>query len=673
MLGLVEKIKCASKRFNPLELLAISNKVAIWENIQLEDGPIVHLSPGTVRAGEYFQSILVSTPKCEDFVSVETENTEIEKLFFDDLPELYNDSSIKSTFHILFSDNSNDGLSQLQLSSLGTLQNFYHVRGRRDASFQRRYHEFLISPHNFILHELYSVSAQQVLDGLDALLNSTRIGLFEKYVNRQGELQSSFYQINHIPTIQEIEKLFNVNYLTGWSQQLIADLSLPIGGSTDFYDTPKRGLPDDDLPIKDKPFIEINGCYYAFNYYILADFFYRALQKCIAKRCKERNIKYEWDKKQAKATELEVEKIFSNLLPQAQTFRNCFYWLDREKGLSSETDLIVLYSDVLIVVEVKGRNRWHDAPIHKSRAIAQKNFLDISSAIEQTVRAEHYIKRLPTAKFYNLEWDELVSIPMTSNRTIFKIVVVLDGVNELTSCKDALEGVTGVLSEDVLCISIDDLLVYERYFEGKPILFLLYLKERIRATKLSRLQTFDELDHLAAYIGNINYVDFAIKYLKDSRTLLNPGSHDELNVFFAAIGNPNKNIEIPRPKYSQRLDSIFSFFDKKKPFDILRISSFLMKLPPFCVENLFNLVEQALLEIRLYHYPFFVNVIKYSKEKVVMIVVKEPDNDIGKEVLSYYEDAQRRMALDGVKSIKVLMFGYTGILNSISMKELNYD
>lgn len=56
-----------------------------------------------------------------------------------------------------------------------------------------------------------------------------------------------------------------------------------------------------------------------------------------------------------------------------------------------------------------------------------------------------------------------------------------------------------------------------------------------------------------------------------------------------------------------------------------------------------------------------------------MIVVKEPDDDIDKEVFPYYEDAQRRMTLDGVKSIKVLMFGYAGVLNSISMKELNYD
>lgn len=673
MLGLVEKIKRASLRFNPLELLAISNKVAIWENVRLEEGPFVHILPGTVRSGEYFQSVLVSAPECKDFVSIKTENTSLEKLFFEDLPELYRGSSIRSTSHILFSNNSDVGLSQSQLSSLGTLQNFYHVRGRRDAFFQHRYYEFLISPHDGILRELYSVSAQQVLDGLDALLNNTRVGLFEKYVNRQGELQPSFFHINHILPIQDLEKLFNVNYVTGWPQHLIADLSLPIGGGTDFYDTPKEGLPDDDLPIKDKPFIGINGCYYAFNYYILADFFYRALQKCIAKRCMERNIKYEWDKIQAEATESEVEKIFSNLLPKAQTFRNVFYWLDREKGLSSETDLIVLYSDVLLVVEVKGRKRWHDAPLHKSRAIAQKNFLDISSAIKQTRRTEDYIKRLSTCKFYNLEWEELVSIPMTSTRTIFKIVVVLDGVNELTSCKDALEGATGISSEGVLCISIDDLLVYERYFEGKPVLFLLYLKERIRATKLSRLLTFDELDHLAAYVGNINYIDLAIEHLKVPRTFLNPGSHDELNALFAAIGNPNKNIKIPHPKYSHRLDSIFSFLDKKKPFDILRISSFLMKLPPFCIENLFNLVDQALLEIRLYHYPFFVNAIKYSKEKAVMIVVKEPDDDIDKEVLPYYADSQRRMTLDGVKSIKVLIFGYAGVLNSISMKELNYD
>ena len=48
-----------------------------------------------------------------------------------------------------------------------------------------------------------------------------------------------------------------------------------------------------------------------------------------------------------------VENIFQSLLPHCLTYRSNYYPINNSMKQAAENDLIVLYDDVLIIVEVK--------------------------------------------------------------------------------------------------------------------------------------------------------------------------------------------------------------------------------------------------------------------------------------------------------------------------------
>lgn len=117
-----------------------------------------------------------------------------------------------------------------------------------------------------------------------------------------------------------------------------------------------------------KPFIKINGHSYCFDYYSLFDNIYRVIQKDI----KSHDSEYvtEWSKRQQFASETLVENIFKNILPGCRTFVGNYYPKNHSLKQMDENDLLILYEDVLIIVEVKAGAFTYtpaitDLPAHK--------------------------------------------------------------------------------------------------------------------------------------------------------------------------------------------------------------------------------------------------------------------------------------------------------------------
>ena len=90
-----------------------------------------------------------------------------------------------------------------------------------------------------------------------------------------------------------------------------------------------------------------------------------------------------------------------------------------------------------------------------------------------------------------------------------------------------------------MCLSLDDLLVYEKYFEHEPMQFLAYLSARADASNLKQTMNSDELDHLGLYICNPHYVQ-EIKRLHDGNIhMFLEDNRRNLDDFFNSLRNPS--------------------------------------------------------------------------------------------------------------------------------------
>ena len=62
--------------------------------------------------------------------------------------------------------------------------------------------------------------------------------------------------------------LHDVKKVTNWSDKLVQSFSWKIGENADFFEKSEYpGWPIQDLPVQKRPFININGVCYCFDYY----------------------------------------------------------------------------------------------------------------------------------------------------------------------------------------------------------------------------------------------------------------------------------------------------------------------------------------------------------------------------------------------------------------------
>ena len=125
---------------------------------------------------------------------------------------------------------------------------------------------------------------------------------------------------------------------------------------------------------------------------------------------------------------------------------------------------------------------------------------------------------------------------MSSIRECFRICVTVDDINEFAARAEKLPFID--VEPGTIAISIDDLLVFNRYFDN-PLVFLHFLMQRRRASEHKRIAFNDELDHLGMYIENNCYsvtIDDMLNEHESKCGQLNmvvyDGCRDELNKWF---------------------------------------------------------------------------------------------------------------------------------------------
>lgn len=588
--SLITTIKEKVVKCNPLRLLSFSSDMFLLNNFGISSEieaaygsiPISHMT-------EYIQSILVSTENKYDF-SDEDQSA----LFFEiqaDIEKLY---GLINEFYFSWGTCFCDSHPEYDDSTVKTIlesQFLYLVRGQRYQVYEFEYFEKLLSVHNDIFLLLYGITAKDIFAGVKKLQFALSQGKFEtindlvKLFDSVDEKNVDFPNPSFVEALRNIAenvigtKLRDVMEVTGWTEAFVSSLSYGFGEDSCFFAHPKfAGWPIIDLPIQKRPFIKIDNRYYCFDYYTFVDNFYRVMQKNIQRS----NPKYKWADKQKEASENMVADIFAQMLPGCTIHTDNYYPQNGSLKNLAENDIIIVYNDVMLIVEVKAGSFVYTPPFtdFENHIKSYKNLIE--KADHQCKRTYDYLISTTNPLLYNEDKSFKTSIDMGRIKDTYMLSITIDNINDFAARAEKLSFLH--LKCNAISISVDDLMVYRDYFDS-PLLFLHFLKQRRQATQVPKLAPNDELDHLGLYIKyNCYYMQF--DGTLENTALYMVGFREDLDKYFSALYHPRLKPEKPQLKLPDFYKTILEYLTQSSIDNKVEISNYLLDFDASAKEDL---------------------------------------------------------------------------------------
>lgn len=249
---------------------------------------------------------------------------------------------------------------------------------------------------------------------------------------------------------------------------------------------------------------------------------------------------YQWADFQKDASENKIEDIFREILPGSDIYSENYYFLNNDKRQRYENDLLVIFEDILLIVEIKAGSFVYTPPITDFETHIKSYQNLIEKADKQCSRTLDYFLSSEKSKIFEESGEEKSTIDMSKIRDFFTISVTIDNINSLAAKAEKMQFLE--LNSNTLSISLDELLVYRDYFNS-PLYFLHFLKERKKATQIDKLALNDELDHLGLYIEHNTYSE-QISLLPGDY-LAFTGYREELDFYFSSLIHTNLEYEKP--------------------------------------------------------------------------------------------------------------------------------
>lgn len=564
---------------NPLDLLSfcsdmfLLSQLGICSEIQLprENIAIAHMT-------EYIQSIIVSTPNV-----YEKSDKDPSPLFFEiqsDIERLY---ELINEFYLSYFAKINELYPEYGEDTVKNIiesQFLYLVRGHRYQIYEFEYFEKLLTPHNDAFEEIFQLSANDIVEGIKKLQYALSQGKFDainnfrEFIDSMGDEDNYINPINITSGQKYIERIFghklrDVIEVTGWSEKFVSSLSYEINDETEFFlHSEFPGWLIIDLPIQKRPFIKINNKYYCFDYYSFVDNFYRSIQKSIQRIKPE----YAWADIQKEASEKMVADLYKQLLPEAVIYRDNYYPQNKSLKNMAENDIIVVYNDVLIIVEVKAGSFVYTPPFTDFKSHIKSYKTLIEKADHQCKRTYDYLINNSIASIYSEDRICKGTIDMKKIRDIYMMSVTIDNINSFAARAEKLNFLK--LQCDIISIAVDDLMVYRDYFES-PLLFMHFLKQRRLALQISVLAPNDELDHLGLYINhNCYYMEY--EDLKSDVNLQLIGYREDLDTYFNQLYHSELTPQKPELKIPSLYKEILQFLEESLYNNKVEISNYLL-------------------------------------------------------------------------------------------------
>ena len=582
---LIKIIREKIAKCDPLQLLSFCSDHFLFSNLGISsEFDLSTESMHAARMTEYVQSILVSSEN--HYVKVEDDPSMTFLEIQADIEKLY--KNIHEFYYYWGAKLIEEHKEEYDNETLKTIieaQNLYLVRGQRYQVFEVEYFEKLLKIHDDEFLKIYGINAKDIIEGIKKLERALSQGKFDAF-NELGKIFDSLetcenpFENNLLKEEGRalFEKIFgtklrDVIEITGWSEKFVSGLSFEINEEKSFFDEGDfSGWPIKDLPIQKRPFIKIKNKYYCFDYYSFVDNFYRAIQKNL----KRDHTNYNWAYRQKLASEKMVADIFAKILPGSDIYSDNYYPTTSKKKMA-ENDIIVLYHDTAIIVEVKAGSFVYTPPItdFTNHIVSYKKLIEEPN--HQCKRTYDYIMKGTQVKIYHQDGSLKSIIDMSGIKDIYMMSVTIDNINDFAARAEKLSFLQ--LQCNAICLSVDDLMVYREYFES-PLIFLHYLKQRRRATLIPKLAPNDELDHLGLYISD-NYYSLQFEELPDTVILQLNGFRKEIDDYFCKLYHSNLNPPKPELKIPQLFKEIIKFVEEN---DVANKSEIINYLLDFCTE-----------------------------------------------------------------------------------------
>ncbi len=495
------------------------------------------------------------------------------------------------------------------------------VRGQRYLSHETEYVGNVLLPHSGLLGDLYGIDSATVSAGVASILSSLTRGVGDLAEDLQAFQRDTMNGIEredpranlppHAAMEMVVQKnnwqarrdsvfgrllgtdLFDVGKLTGWPDEFVADLSLAVGEDAAFAD----GSAESSWPTRFSlthfsPFVRIGGKSCCFHIYGLTDRLYRAIENAVrrkAPRCGER-----WNRGQKRASETLTAQLFARLLPDARSIANAYYWAkDNEYGEVkwTERDLIILYDDQLLVIEIKAGRYTHRPPARNIRDHLESLKLLIETAALQATRFVRQLEVEGAVVIYNSKREPLVEVGSANIRRIIRCVVTLDQIDDIASRAEDLKDLgIDIGPHPVWIVSLSELLVIADVFSN-PLMFVDYLAERMRAFASPTCHVTDELDHLGLYLAHNRYVQRAEQYAP-MESVGWIGYRDVFDRYYAAVWQGESGT-LPKQEMPAWMEDVLRFFARSGKPGRTRAAELLLSMSGEARTEFAALVEKS--------------------------------------------------------------------------------
>lgn len=530
------------------------------------------------RPVEYLQSLIASTNNVIRLRVTDEDINGIAHQYLHDQEMLFE----KATQYLMYRDLALGDDSETSCLAFEA-QMMHMVRGDRYRFLQIDYIRPLVLVHDGEFQKLFGVSANAVIDGYERLEKALSNGRLEgltalrRLFEKAGSADEADFSKILEEDLQAAEEAsleafsvhhFNVERITNWPKAFMDALSFAPGEACFFEEGEMQYWPIVTLPIVDRPFIKLNGEIYCFDYYSLTDNFYRAVQKAILRL--DPGYSEQWQQKQKEASESMVESVFKEMLPGCISYAdNCY----GSKKHRNENDLLVIYRDALLVVEVKA-GRFTDAPPVSDFDSHIKRYKElIQKSNSQCAHMRDYIRDSGAELvLYDQRMQPKATLDISNINSIFCLSVTIENINTYAARAEKLGFLN--LREGVSCIAIDDLMTYREYFDN-PLEFLHFLKQREIASLNERIALNDEFDHLGMYIAH-NCYSLEVDSIPEGGTLYMAGYREELDNYFERVDTPLPQLEKPRQNMSKRFREIIDVLLKSNNSQAVSISAYLL-------------------------------------------------------------------------------------------------
>lgn len=299
--------------------------------------------------------------------------------------------------------------------------------------------------------------------------------------------------------------------------------------SCSFLDVkPSDSIVEPNMILKTKPLIEYDNKYLIPSLPLLIWAVEEVVEGHIAswKKKKEKYVGVKHDFLLSKGLNL-----FDKLLPTAKIFKpNLFY---NHKGERFETDAIVIYDRLLIIIEAKGNRISRKAKGgHKLRTLYHLEHL-VKDSYNQAFRTIEFIKENINAQF-KTKSGEKVNINKNDFDEVILVSLTLEPIGNLAMLLKVTNEF-GFFKNDIfpLIISLYDLIIFSDLIES-PIMFIDYIKQRQKFLSNGNIKIYEELDLLSHYFKNGLYIDGIINEANENNVnqiYFSPDT-DEINDYY---------------------------------------------------------------------------------------------------------------------------------------------